>query len=64
LVSWNAILGLAFLVFADHDAGITGIHVTWNLQVIRGWFVLEHSPGKIKRRTVARAQEPALPIAR
>jgi hypothetical protein len=55
--------GLAFLVFTDHDAGVTSEHVPWNLQVVRSRFVLENSPGKVKRRAMARAQEPALPIA-
>jgi len=56
-------LGLAFLVFTDHDSGIAGEHMTWNLQVIWCRFIFEYAPGKIKRRAMAGAQKPALPVA-
>src|SRR5215510_13564740 len=52
------------LVFADQDPRVRQVHVRRHFQVVGGGLVLEHAAGQVEGRTVARAQEAALPVVR
>jgi len=53
-----------FLVFTDQQLAVGEVHVRWHFEVVRSGFVLVNAPCHVKRRAVAWAQEPALPVVR